>query len=456
MKTLSAVLLASSLISAGGCSWSSFDDLADETWVDSTGAAEGVVPNQFVAVAVPGTTGHNSVFVVLGRTTDSVGSYRYGTDGELATVGVDIRGGDGSGGGTQFGPLPATVPMAGDPYSNNVGVAAVTGAVNDGDTKVVSFAADNVDSIAAQNDFNDATGSNSPLDGPIQPSALVYARTDDDPVDLLTTDVALARGNQIAFVSDYDALDTPLSGCYGGTDADVVMTVAAGKLDLGDTEGAEDDELVAVVNDPSGSAPEIVIFDGRAIPAAWAANLNTLATCWLDGDPNRTPLLRLAGPAGDASFGAEMVVADFDGDDDLDLAIAAPAVDEVTAYINDGQLGFTEVAVGAPLDASGFGASMAAGDLDGDGTAELIVGAPRSNVGEESNAGLVTVYAFDGSDFAVELSLHDANAEAQQQFGTSVAVVPWTATGRNVLMVGGDEEIYTYFRTTLYDDVRGQ
>jgi len=440
----------------GGCSWSAFDDLADETWVDSAGAAEGVSPNQFIAAVTPGDSDLNSVFVVLGKTTDSVGSYSYTAQGELQAIGVDIRGGDGSGGGTQFGPLPSVVPVAGDPYSNNVGVAAITGAANDGDTKVVSFSADNIDMIAAQNDFNDVTGGGSPLDGPIQATALAYARTDDVAAELATTDIVLARGNQIAFVSDYDATNTPLSSCYGGTDADVVMTVAAGRFDLTDLEAANDDELVAVVNDASGTAPEIVIFDGRAIPAAWAANLMTLDTCWLDGDPDRTPLVRIAGPSGQASFGAQMVVADFDGDDDLDLAISAPDDDLVFAYINDGALGFTELEVGAPLDASGFGSSLAAGDLDGMPGDELVVGSPRSNVGDASNAGKVAVYTFSNDDFAVAMSLHDANAESEQQYGTSIAVVPWAATGTKILMVGGDEEIYTYFRTTIYDDVRAQ
>ncbi len=438
-----------------GCSWSSFDDLSEEMWVDSVGAADGVAPNQFVAIATPGTSPKNAVFVVLGRTTDSVGSYDYGTGGELTTIGTDIRGGDGTGGGTQFGPLPATVPMASDPYSNNVGVAAVTGAESLGDTKVVSFAADNVDVIAAQNDFNDPQGL-SVLDGPLQATALAYARTDDDLADLATTDVVLARAAQIAFVSNYDGANTPLSACYGGTDSDLVMSVAAGKFDLNDTEADTDDEVVAVVNNADGTAPEIVVFDGRAIPAAWTANVMTLGTCWLDGDPNRTPLARIPGPTGDSSFGTRIATGDFDGDGNLDFAVSSPANDAVSAYINDGNLGFTEVELPVPLDASGFGATLVAGDLDGDDAAELVIGAPRSNIGDVSNAGQATVYTFDGTEFTLVLTLHDANPEAGQQFGVGAAVVPWMAGGRSVLVVLADDEIFTYFRTNLYADVRGQ
>jgi hypothetical protein len=50
------------------------------------------------------------------------------------------------------------------------------------------------------------------------------------------------------------------------------------------------------------------------------------------------------------------------------------------------------------------------------------------------------------------MTVHDAQPDAEQKMGTAVAVVPWGT--RNVLVVAGQTEIFTYFRTALYEDVR--
>ncbi|MCA9674570.1 MAG: VCBS repeat-containing protein [Kofleriaceae bacterium] len=439
----SAALAATGLL--GACSWSAFDDLADGTWVDSAGAADGIEPNELGMIASPGMTNRNAVFVVVGRSTDSVGGYSYDADGARAAVGSEVRGG-----ATQFGPLPDGVPIAGDPYSNVIGIAAITGASNEGDTKVVSFKADDLSQIEAQNDFNDVSGNSGPLDGPIQPTGMVYARTDDD--GGATTDIILARGAQIAMVQDYDNDAHTLVACYGETDSDVVKSVARGPFDPNDT----DDELVAVVNDNAGTAPTLVVFDGRAIAMAFASQTGSLTSCFLDGDADRTPLARLPGPAGEPDFGAAIVVGDFNGDGLPDIVVSSPEANVVRAYINDGDLsdGTTEVMVGAPLDASRFGASLAAGDLDGDGADELVIGAPRSNPDGVNNAGAAYIYSLSGGTFTIEATLHDAQPEDEQQLGKAVAVVPWTAGGRSIVVVGGATEIFTYFRTLFYDDVR--
>lgn len=440
-KSLFAALLLT------GCSWSTFDDLGDQTWVDSVGAASGVQPNEFIGLAAPGVTNQNSVFVALGRATDSVGSYSYDADGARASVGKDIRGGS-----TQFGPFGPDVVIAGDPYSSNIGVAATTGATDTGDTKLANFNADAIDTIVTQNDFNQ--NATTPLDGPIQPTGLVYARTDDDSVGSTTTDAVLARGNQIAMVSDYAATGATLSTCLGATANDTVLSVASGEFD----GVVGDDELVAVVNDASGTAPQAIIFHGDAITTTWENDTATLNTCFDDGDinfPQRHAIARIAGPSGDKDWGKSIVVADFDGDGAPDIAIGSPATSKVMVYLNSAGA-FGMVNVPPPTDAGAFGTSLAAGDLDGDGNAELVVGAPDSSVDGTTHAGSVYVYSFDGTGFDTQpLVLHDSQPETEQRVGQSVAIVPWGST-QHVLILGGDHEIFTYFRTALYDDVRGR
>jgi len=440
------VLLAGAL--AGGCSWSSFDELADETWVDSVGGAEGVEPNDFIGVVSPGSTSPDNaaVFVALGRSTDSVGSYSYDVDGARASIGVDIRAGT-----TQFGTFPADVPIAGDPYSNNIAVASVTNEGGAGDTKVVSFEADNIEATVSLLDFQ-RTAENHPLDGSIMPTGLVFARTDVEHTGNteVETDIVLARGAQLALLVSYEEPGderAEFHACFGRSENDRVMTVGAGNFDAGDA----DDELVAVINDEAGTGvPQIIVFDGSAIAAAHVNETDPLAPCF------GTSLAIVDGPAASASFGYRTVVGDFDGDGDPDIAISAPAEDLVTVYLWDDNPGdgLTSVTVDPPLDARGFGKGLAAGDLDGDGDDELVIGAPDSNSEGVENSGAAYVYNHaDGDAFDMLLAVHDAEPETQQKFGVAVATVPWQGSQR-ILSVAADTEIFTYFRTALYDDVR--
>jgi hypothetical protein len=439
--TVAKFLLAAAL--APGCSWSAFDELADETWVGSAGVADGVEPSQFLSLAAPGTTASTSTFVMLGVGTDSLSTYAYAADGTLAATGVDIRGD-----ATQFGPLNADAVVVADPRSNLVAVVAVTGAVNDGDTKVAHFNADDL-TIETQNDFNDPTGASGPLDGPIFVSGAAYAIT-DDPGTPDDTDLVLARGAQLAFVGAATTTTGTLSACYAESPERVVRGVAALQFDADPA-----DELVAVVNDATGTSPQIVIFDGRAIPDAFADNLNALDNCFDDADPDRTPLARLNGPVGQPDFGHRIVVDDLDGDGDDDLVISAPDSNSVRAFFADSTqaTGFLEATVQPPVEASSFGAALAVGDLDGDDIAELVVGAPLTDADGVANAGGAYAYAWSGTQWEQQFVVRDAQAEAEQRMGTDVLVAPWGASDA-VLVVSGASEIFTYFRTVLYDDVR--
>ena len=158
----------------------------------------------------------------------------------------------------------------------------------------------------------------------------------------------------------------------------------------------------------------------------------------------------VGGSAGDGdSFGSAVAAGDLDGDGFADLAAGAPG-DRVTGIGGAGSVtvfpgGVTGLVaagserwhqdrVGVPGsvgDYAAFGAAVALGDLDEDGMADLVVGAPGDSPGGLTGAGSVTVLygsaglvASAGAQQWTQDSTDVAQvAEAGDGFGAAVAVV---------------------------------
>jgi len=165
-----------------------------------------------------------------------------------------------------------------------------------------------------------------------------------------------------------------------------------------------------------------------------------------------------------AGFGAAIAIGDFDGDgyDDLAVgephrtAVGHPGAGVVTIWLGgqDG-LGTTHHQIlQYPQDDAAFGAALAAGDFDGDGDDELVVGLPGYDEAysavSQVDSGFAIVYSWNGSFLVIQRTLSQSPAdvasapEPADAFGSSFAVGDFNGDLRDDLAVGVPGESYTY------------
>lgn len=144
-------------------------------------------------------------------------------------------------------------------------------------------------------------------------------------------------------------------------------------------------------------------------------------------------------------FGAAIAASDVNGDGVADMVVGAPGHDALgsgagAAYVFFG--GTSGAAAAADADAillgsvagDGFGLGLSAGDINGDGLAEVVVGARGADVGATNNG---RVYTFFGGPFFGDGVANGANmiftglAVTNEQFGQVVELID----------VDGDEQL---------------
>ncbi|AGC42403.1 FG-GAP repeat-containing protein [Myxococcus stipitatus DSM 14675] len=141
---------------------------------------------------------------------------------------------------------------------------------------------------------------------------------------------------------------------------------------------------------------------------------------------------------------ASLVTADFDGDGIQDLAVGQRESD-MGAPVSGGAVFIYKGGSGGldakPLwvlegttESAFFGEVLAAGDLDGDGRAELVVSSPGADVAI-NNAGAVYLYTFKGGSPA-PLRSPLAGLLASSAFGAGLSVADVNGDGRMDLVVG--------------------
>ncbi len=151
-------------------------------------------------------------------------------------------------------------------------------------------------------------------------------------------------------------------------------------------------------------------------------------------------------PQAHAAFGFSVAMGDVNGDGKADIAVGAYGedvggnVDQGRAYAfsgSDGSLLFT-LNTPNPQANAYFGLSVAVGDVDGDGKGEIVVGAPNEDVGGNANQG--RAYVFSCAGLSPALTLDTPNPQADAWFGWSVALGDVDGDGKADIAVGAPDE----------------
>ncbi|MCI0585343.1 MAG: hypothetical protein L0323_00720 [Planctomycetes bacterium] len=152
-------------------------------------------------------------------------------------------------------------------------------------------------------------------------------------------------------------------------------------------------------------------------------------------------------PQAGARFGSSVACGDVDGGGVDDVIVGAPLASqgflaesgEAFVFIGPPLTFSFPLADPTPANLGNFGARVAAGDFDGDGFADVLVGSPGSDAGGVQAAG--EAIAFFGPGMSTSLPFAEPVREANARFGTSVAAGDFDGNGIADAVVGARDAI---------------
>jgi hypothetical protein len=402
-----SMLLPLSFVAA--CDWREFDDLADTTWVDTTGAPNGVDSSDF-AVALAEANNESAVtpetkqLAVISRSKLTLAFLSFDGAGKVTTkqsISLD------SNSGGPFEVLPQSPIYASDPKSGRVAVSAggkiAIGEPNRGTLDVAS----------APNSASSA--------------GLTFLEIG------AKTYVAAATERGVSLV-DVTAPTTTTALCTSPI-ATTTRVVALGTVRVGAA-----DQLVVWYQVPNAVSAELNSFDVTVAGTACTMTASGAVIADAVSTPTRSDYPLIEGARIVAIPGSESV------------AISEPLKGQVVIASFGATRGTTNFAAPDVI-------SLAVGKIGGD--TYVLAGASNQDIEGVSNAGRVqatklTSGAAPTGELTPTLTLRNASPGTEERFGRAVAVVPFADATSPIIVVGGDNEMFTYFRTSLYPERRAR
>ncbi len=408
MRTV-RLLLAGCVLAAGGCKWTDFDDLKEETWVTATGRPESAAMSWGVAITRLGRSGNGGTLAVLGANDAVYNDIVAGPSGDvLVTNGRELV--------TDFGlgTLELEPLFLSRPDADEVALA----------TRL------EVNRILV---IRAAGGMLTPVSvtGLAQPSGATYMVPPPRMGDPGPTTQILVAQNDDVFGAFFERAPNPQTKCELRDEAGAAIDIRA--LGAYRPAGANYDDVLALT-----ITGKLLVYDGTVF--------NGCATT----QAPRPGLVR------DLMFADALI-----GSQILTFVDAGTSYALVQLHTDGGKgrLGLYRIGaasideVGPPRDVDRL-KTAALFQPAGQARRFVLAGQPTALV-EGVTAGQVQVRELDlaaGIAEAPTMTLFDARPEDGQAFGRGVAELPYN--GQKIIAVAADNDVFLYFRTSLYGETR--
>lgn len=426
MRTYSSIILALALAAPTGCKWTEFDDLEKEAWVGSTTKPNDDSTDYGVALARgqrSSTSGGKLVVIGAGQAQFTELAYASNGDTDLAPTALKLN--------TQFGignldPQPILIA---DPATDEVSLI-----VNSGGQSIAVL--HGVGGLIAHQVF-----------GPQQPDAAAYVqpppRTDPGHVG-----EAQAVQPIIAGVDPGAPGGASVFGAFFGTAPSTQPKAAL----------VDDTNAPIQVRGLTGARITSTTYDDLVV---WTSTGKLIV---YDGNAGWDPSITMATPLNNSTIvdtgfqpgkGSQLITIDdryvlLVGHKDIGNADSYLAIYDAAAMTTSPPM-IEPKRLGNPITIP----ELRTATVLTSGTTKYVVAGYPGAIVESVKAGQVLVFEANlttGLNETPAMTLYDAQPETEQQFGRAVAVTPFN--GQNVIAVGADNEVFTYFRTKLYAETR--
>ena len=419
VKSLSFVLIATLAV---GCKWTEFDDLEGDTWVTTIGKPNNDSSDYGVAIQrglKSSASGGKLVVIGAGQAQYTEQQFADNGDSELANTALKLN--------TQFGigNIDAQPILIADPTSDEVSLI-----VNSGGQSIAVLTG--TAGLVAHQIF-----------GPDLPDAATYMKAPpraDMPTAEQPTQPLVGAADSV-YGAYFANVPNPQPKCKLVDDVGTAITVrglGAARI----TQTATDDVIVWT------STGKLLLYPGDVFngPAPFGVSCAGGMTGPLAGSV-----------VADTGFlpakGSQIVMID----GKYALLVGHKDVGDSASY-----LGLYDVTTGptAAKSPTRIGNPVTVPDLrtatvlDTANGRFIAAGYPTATF-DGVKAGKVLLFPLDVATGITEIpaaTLHDASPESDQAFGRAVAAMPFN--GQNILAIAADNEIFVYFRTTLYDETR--